>query len=93
MIRFEHVSFTHAGASFPVLRDVDLTIPEGDLVLVIGRTGSGKSTLLNLINGLAPHFTGGTLSGRVEVAGLDTRTHPPRDLAGVVGTVGRGLLV
>lgn len=89
MIRFEHVSFTHAGASFPLLRDVDLTIPEGDLVLVIGRTGSGKSTLLNLINGLAPHFTGGTLSGRVEVAGLDTRTHPPRDLAGVVGTVGQ----
>lgn len=89
MIQFENVSFTHANAANAVLRDLDLVIPEGDLVLVIGRTGSGKSTFLNLINGLVPHFTGGTLAGRVQVAGLDTRTHPPRDLAGMVGTVGQ----
>ncbi len=89
MIEFEHVTFTHDGAQIPVLRDIDMTIPEGDLVLVIGRTGSGKTTFLNLINGLVPHFTGGTLQGRVSVHGLDTRSHPPRDLAGVVGTVGQ----
>ena len=89
MISFEDVSFTHDGAQSAILRDVDLTIPEGDLTLVIGRTGSGKSTFLNLINGLVPHFTGGTLRGRVTVAGMDTRTHPPRDLAGSVGTVGQ----
>ena len=89
MIRFEQVTFTHAQATAPVLAGIDLTIPEGDLALVIGRTGSGKSTFLNLINGLVPHFTGGTLQGRVTVAGLDTRTHPPRELAGMVGTVGQ----
>ncbi len=89
MISFEQVSFRHAGAATPVLHDIDLRIPEGDLVLVIGRTGCGKSTFLNLVNGLVPHFTGGTLSGRVEVAGMDTRTHAPRDLAGIVGTVGQ----
>lgn len=72
MISFEDVSFTHDGAQSAILRDVDLTIPEGDLTLVIGRTGSGKSTFLNLINGLVPHFTGGTLRGRVTVAGMDT---------------------
>ncbi|MEZ5185812.1 MAG: ATP-binding cassette domain-containing protein [Candidatus Nanopelagicales bacterium] len=89
MIDFENVTFAHAGTSAPVLKAIDLTIPEGDLALVIGRTGSGKSTLLNLINGLVPHFTGGVLSGRVTVGGLDTRTHPPRELAGTVGTVGQ----
>ncbi len=36
-----------------------------------------------------PHFTGGTLSGRVVVAGRDTRLHRPRDLADVVGFVGQ----
>ena len=89
MIRFSNVTFRHAEATRPVVAGVDLTIPEGDLALVIGRTGSGKSTVLNMINGLVPHFTGGTLQGQVLVNGLDTRTHAPRDLAGVVGTVGQ----
>ena len=87
MIRFEHVTITYDGASDPVLRDVNLHLAEGELVLVVGRTGSGKSTLLQAINGLVPHFTGGTLNGRVSVDGRDTRTHAPRDLADVVGVV------
>ena len=89
MIRFEHVTMTYPDAAAPVLRDVDLTIPEGELCLVIGRTGSGKSTLLRCINGLVPHFTGGLLNGHVVVDGRDTRDHRPRDLADIVGFVGQ----
>jgi energy-coupling factor transport system ATP-binding protein len=87
MIRFDHVTITYDGARSPVLQDVDLVVPEGELAVVIGRTGSGKSTLLGAVNGLVPHFTGGTLHGRVTVAGRDTREHPPRELADVVGVV------
>ncbi|WP_323098725.1 ABC transporter ATP-binding protein [Intrasporangium sp. YIM S08009] len=87
MISFEHVSVTYAGAEAPSLVDVTLEIPEGELVLVVGPTGSGKSTLLRTVNGLVPHFSGGTLSGRVVVDGLDTAAHRPRDLATVVGLV------
>jgi energy-coupling factor transport system ATP-binding protein len=87
MITFERVTITYADASGPVLRDVDLEIPDGELCLVVGATGSGKSTLLGAINGLVPHFTGGELRGRVSVDGRDTRTHPPRELADVVGVV------
>lgn len=89
MIRFDRVSVTYADAGEPTLRDVCLDLPEGELVLVVGRTGAGKSTLLQAINGLVPHFTGGTLAGRVTVAGRDTRSHPPRELADVVGVVGQ----
>ena len=89
MIDFDHVTLTYAGADDPVLRDVTLRIDEGELCLVVGRTGSGKSTLLGAINGLVPHFTGGTLAGRVVIDGRDTATHPPRELVDVVGVVGQ----
>ncbi|MFJ1805326.1 MULTISPECIES: ABC transporter ATP-binding protein [unclassified Streptomyces] len=89
MIRFENVSVTYDGAAEPTIRGVDLTIPEGELVLLAGPSGVGKSTLLGTVSGLVPHFTGGTLRGRVTVAGRDTRTHKPRELADVVGTVGQ----
>ncbi len=89
MISFDQVTFQYQDAAEAVLQDVSLAIPEGELCLVVGETGSGKSTLLHLVNGLAPHFTGGNLTGTVTVGGLDTRTHPPRDLAEIVGFVGQ----
>ncbi|MFJ8161095.1 ABC transporter ATP-binding protein [Streptomyces sp. NPDC096136] len=89
MIRFDQVSVTYDGAAHPSLRDADFTLPEGELTLLVGPSGVGKSTLLGAVSGLVPHFTGGTLRGRVTVAGRDTRTHRPRELADVVGTVGQ----
>ncbi len=74
-------------ASTTVFSGATFRVPEGELVLVVGPTGSGKSTLLRCINGLVPHFSGGTLHGTVTVAGRDTRTHRPRDLADLVGFV------
>ncbi|MFI6225912.1 ABC transporter ATP-binding protein [Micromonospora echinospora] len=89
MIEFDRVTVRYAGNDTPMLRDVTLHVDEGELCLVVGRTGAGKSTLLRAINGLVPHFTGGTLHGTVRVDGRDTRHHPPRDLADVVGVVGQ----
>ncbi|MFI2423028.1 ABC transporter ATP-binding protein [Streptomyces sp. NPDC018955] len=89
MIRFENVSVTYDGAAEPAVREVDFEVPEGELVLLVGPSGVGKSTVLGAVSGLVPHFTGGTLHGRVTVAGRDTRTHKPRELADVVGTVGQ----
>jgi energy-coupling factor transport system ATP-binding protein len=89
VIELQGMGVTFSDAQRPVLAGVDLVVPEGELVLVVGRTGSGKSTLLRTLNGLVPHFSGGTLHGRVVVDGRDTRTHRPRDLADVVGYVGQ----
>ena len=87
MIRFDQVTVTYDGLATPTLADVSVVIPEGELALVVGPTGSGKSTLLKCLNGLVPHFTGGTIAGTVTVAGRTTRDNAPRELADVVGYV------
>ncbi|MYS33091.1 energy-coupling factor transport system ATP-binding protein [Streptomyces sp. KhCrAH-43] len=89
MITFDQVTVQYEDTAEPALREVDLTVEEGELCLVVGHTGVGKSTLLGAVNGLVPHFTGGTLYGRVTVDGRDTAHHPPRELADVVGVVGQ----
>ena len=94
MLELRDVSFSYAGASTdqpgrPVLDQVDLTLEEGELVLVAGRTGVGKSTLLGVFNGLVPAFTGGRLSGDVLLDGESILHLPPRDRAHVVGYVGQ----
>jgi energy-coupling factor transport system ATP-binding protein len=83
----ENVTFSYSAAAEPALRDLSLSIEPGQLVLVLGSSGCGKSTLLRALAGLVPHFHGGRFSGRVEIAGLDTRRQRPADLAGVVATL------
>ena len=83
----ESLSFTYAGAAAPALRDVSACLAPGQVTLVLGRSGSGKSTLLRAFAGLVPHFHGGRFSGRVDIAGLDTRRHGPARLAGPVATL------
>jgi energy-coupling factor transport system ATP-binding protein len=92
MITFDQVSFTYNEAQRPTLHRVNLDIPEGELCVVVGETGTGKSTLLRAINGLVPHFSGGTLAGTVTVDGRTTKENRPRDLADVVGFVGQNPL-
>ena len=81
------VTYWYPGRERPALRDVSLQIGPAEVILVVGASGSGKSTLLRCLNGLVPHFHGGTLAGRVEVDGKDTRTSHTHELAHAVGLV------
>ena len=91
MIRWHDVRFTYPGGEGEeprtVLDGVSAEVPEAELVLLAGRTGSGKSTLLRTVNGLVPAFTGGLLTGSVEVAGESIVGTAPRELAHLVGHV------
>ncbi len=87
MIHFDHLTYTYPGSSEPALSDVTLDIAEGEFALVTGPSGAGKSTLLRCINGLAPHFTGGAVWGRITVAGHDPLSEGPQSLSRVVGFV------
>jgi energy-coupling factor transporter ATP-binding protein EcfA2 len=90
MLELRDLSFGYsAEPGREVLSHVDLTLEEGELVLVAGRTGVGKSTLLGVFNGLVPAFTGGRLSGDVLLDGSSIVHLAPRDRAHVVGYVGQ----
>lgn len=87
MIRFENVSFSYAGNAQEGLEPVDLTIEDGECILLCGRSGCGKTTFTRLINGLIPNFYPGKLNGRVTVNGLVISETPMYQIAGQVGSV------
>ena len=87
MIKVENLTFSYHDTSRPALRNIDLEIGDGEFVLVTGPSGGGKSSLCRCLNGLIPHFYGGTISGSVTVQGLDVLKHPTRELATRVGMV------
>jgi energy-coupling factor transporter ATP-binding protein EcfA2 len=87
VITLDAVSYQYPEADRPALTEITAGVEPGEVILLRGPSGSGKSTLLRCLNGLVPHSTGGQFRGRVVVCGLDTREHPPRQLATHVGFV------
>jgi len=87
MIRFDHLTYRYAGSELPILEDLSFEIGEGEFLLVVGPSGAGKSTLLRCLNGLVPHFYGGTIAGQVHVAGRDAIALGPKGMADAVGFV------
>jgi len=86
-LTFEGVSHRYVHGGRPALHDVNLSVGEGELVLLVGESGSGKSTLLRAALGLVPRFHGGELRGRVQVGELDTRRYRPGEIARHAGLV------
>jgi energy-coupling factor transporter ATP-binding protein EcfA2 len=87
LVRIESLSYRYPGADTECLRDLDLEIDPGQLIVLAGRSGSGKTTLLRTCCGLVPHYYGGEVTGEIEVSGLDVRDHGPAELGGAVGLV------
>ncbi|MFX1578121.1 MAG: ABC transporter ATP-binding protein [Promethearchaeota archaeon] len=72
-IKVEDVSWRYTGTEEQVLKDINVQVDKGEIVLLTGRNGAGKTTFCNLLNGLIPHFYVGDLEGKVTVAGIDTQ--------------------
>jgi energy-coupling factor transporter ATP-binding protein EcfA2 len=87
LLAFDGVTYRYPGVDQPALSDVSLEIGPGEFCLLAGLSGHGKSTLLRAACGLVPHFHGGHFTGRVRLAGLDTREHGPARLGGFAGVL------
>lgn len=88
MIEIKNVSFSYqSGAASGGVRDVSLTIPDGQVVVLCGESGCGKTTLTRLINGLIPHYFEGELTGCVEINGQNVTAQPLYNTARLVGSV------
>ncbi|MCW2741070.1 MAG: ABC-type multidrug transport system, ATPase and permease component [Blastococcus sp.] len=81
-VRFEHVGFRYPDGPHAALTDIDVTVPAGTTLALVGETGSGKSTLASLVARLND-----PTSGRVLIDGVDVRDMTLADLARVVGVV------
>ena len=81
-IRFNSVSFTYDGDNREVLHDIDLTIPRGRTIALVGQSGSGKSTLVDLL----PRFHD-VCSGSITIDGVDLRDITIPSLRGLMGNV------
>ena len=89
MIEFQDVSFSYPDSPEVGLKNINLTIPDGQCVLLCGRSGCGKTTLTRLINGLIPQFLAGELSGKVLLDGENLAGLPMYRIAERVGSVFR----
>ncbi len=87
IIEVSDLRYKYPNASIPALRGINLTVEEGEFILLTGPSGCGKTTFCRCLNGLIPHFYHGELRGKVEVSGLSTEEHPTTELAQHVGLI------
>ncbi len=81
MLQLRGVSYRYPGYAAQVLRDVDLTIADGEIVGLVGANEAGKSTLCLVASGLAPASIGGKLTGTLTIDGKPMVGRPPYELA------------
>jgi energy-coupling factor transport system ATP-binding protein len=87
MISVKGLTYTYPAAPTPSLQDIDLHVPAGQFLAIIGANSAGKSTLCYALSGFIPGFFKGTVAGVINVAGHDLVQTPLAELAGEIGLV------
>jgi energy-coupling factor transport system ATP-binding protein len=85
LIKLENVSYIYPRSKIKSLKGINLTIMEGEFLVVMGASGAGKTTLCKLVNGIIPHSQGGNLQGTVSIDGIHTDKSTVPRLAMLVG--------
>ena len=87
MIELKNITFSYEGREQGGLRNINLTVKNGECILLCGRSGCGKTTITRLVNGLIPRFYAGELTGQVLIDGKDIADLTMYKIAEKVGSV------
>ncbi|GER92108.1 ABC transporter ATP-binding protein [Dictyobacter vulcani] len=86
-IHVDNVSFTYTGSVHPTLRSLDVTIPEGEFLLLAGPSGCGKSTLALALAGLIPERIAGSFEGHIYLGDKDVSAMDLHQVSQHIGIV------
>ena len=87
-VHLENVSFQYAGENRKNgIKNISMSVKEGECVLLTGISGCGKSTVLRVINGLVPYFYEGEITGKIELMGKQTDEIPFAEISKICGSV------
>lgn len=87
IIEFKNFSFQYQAQTEPTLKDINLSIYEGEKVLIVGPSGSGKSTLGQCLNGIIPNIYQGKAEGELRIQGQPAFETSIYDKSNLVSTV------
>ncbi|MBN1289955.1 MAG: energy-coupling factor ABC transporter ATP-binding protein [Actinobacteria bacterium] len=87
LVEVKNLTYSYPGRKTASLSGISFGVNPGEFVLMLGESGSGKSTLCKTLNGLVPHYFGGTISGSVRIKGILTTDSSVSELSRHVGMV------
>ncbi|MBN2168640.1 MAG: energy-coupling factor ABC transporter ATP-binding protein [Actinobacteria bacterium] len=87
LVEVKNLTYSYPGRKTSTLSGINFDVNPGEFVLLLGESGSGKSTLCKALNGLVPHYFGGTIGGSVRIRGMITTDSSVSKLSRHVGMV------
>ena len=87
MLKIENLFYRYQSRQQNTLKNINLALADGEMLLLAGRSGCGKSTLIKAVSGLLGSEERGELQGKIFLAGEDVTTWPPERIGMLVGTV------
>lgn len=87
MLKIDNLSYRYPSRKQFTLKNINLTLADGEMLLLAGRSGCGKSTLIKAVSGLLGSEERGELQGAIYLQGEDISKWPPEKTGQLVGTV------
>ncbi|BDR71850.1 ABC transporter [Clostridium tetani] len=87
IININNLTFNYPDSKQSAIKNINLTVNEGEFILIVGPSGCGKSTLIRLLNRVVPDYYGGTIEGEVSISGRNIEFLDKKQVIENVGMV------